>query len=142
PLWFLVVNWALILTAFIFGTYLGGRRGATLPDPQRSALEIVFHEVLQSHIEPPDQHELLERAIAGMVNNLDEYSHYYPPHDVPSYDDRSSGHYEGIRAKMVSHADAVVVHCPFPGGPAETAGLLPGDILLAVDGTPLADPET
>ena len=142
PLWFLVVNWALILSAFIFGTYLGGRRNGTLPDPQRSALEIVFHEVLASHIEPPDEHELLERAIAGMVDNLDEYSHYYPPEDVPSYDERSSGNYEGIGAKMVTHEDVVVVHYPFPGGPAEAAGVLPGDILRAVDGTELSTPET
>jgi carboxyl-terminal processing protease len=141
PLWFLVVNWALILSAFMFGTYLGGRRAIELPDPQRSALELVFHEVLASHIEPPNEHELIERAISGMVNDLDEYSHYYPPEDVPSYDERSSGQYEGIGAKMVTHEDVVVVHYPFPGGPAEAAGLLPGDILRVVDGTPLSTPE-
>jgi carboxyl-terminal processing protease len=141
PLWFLVVNWALILSAFIIGTYLGRHNHATLPEPQQSAFELVFGEVLKSHIEPPNEHELMERAIAGMVDSLDKYSHYYPPADVPRYDESSSGHYEGIGAKIVTHEDQIVVHYPFPKGPAAAAGLLPGDILRAVDGTSLADPE-
>jgi carboxyl-terminal processing protease len=134
PLWFLLVNWALILSAFILGSYLGGSSSSRLPDPQRSALEIVFQEVLDSHVEPPDQHVLLERAISGMVKGLDEYSRYIPPTDVPNYDERSSGQYEGIGAKIFTHDDAVIIHFPFTKGPAEAAGLQPGDRLLAVDG--------
>ena len=141
PLWFMVVNWALILSAFVFGSYLGGRRAGTLPDPQATALKIVYQEVLKSHIEPPDEHELLERAISGMVDGLDEYSRYIPPVEVPEYDERSSGNYEGIGAKMVTHDDAIVVHYPFPGGPAEKAGIKPGDRILAVDGTEMVDQE-
>lgn len=142
PLWFLVVNWVLILFAFVLGTYLGSQRSIDLPDEQSSALEIVYAEVLRSHIEPPEGPELLERAIAGMVSGLDEYSRYIPPVDVPTYEERSSGNYEGIGAKIVTHDDAVVVHYPFPGGPAAEAGLRPGDLVIAVDGTSLDDPET
>lgn len=142
PLWFLVVNWALILFAFVLGSYLGNGRSIDLPDEQSSALEIVYAEVLRSHIEPPNGPELLERAIAGMVSGLDEYSRYIPPVDVQSYDERSSGNYEGIGAKIVTHNDTVIVHFPFPGGPAAEAGLQPGDRVLAVDGTSLDDAET
>lgn len=141
PLWFLIVNWVLILSAFGLGTYLGRRGANRLPDPQRSALELVYHEVLNSHIHPQDEHALLERAIYGMVDGLDEYSKYIPPQKVPEYDERSSGHYEGIGASTPTHGDTVVIHFPFPGGPAELAGLLPGDQILAVDGAELTDPE-
>jgi len=142
PLWFLILNWALILTAFILGSYLGGLRSNILPEPQQSALEIVYQEVLNSHIEPPDEHELLERAISGMVDGLDEYSRYIPPAEVATYDERSTGNYQGIGAKMVTHDDEVVIHYPFPGSPAEKAGILPGDRVVAVDGTKLTATET
>ena len=142
PLWFLVTNWALILCAFALGSYLGSTRSADLPEAQISALEEVYKTVLQSHIEPPEGPELLERAITGMVKGLDEYSRYIRPRDVADYDERTSGNYEGIGAKIVTHDDAVIVHYPFPGGPAAKAGLLPGDRLLAVDGTLLDNPET
>ena len=140
PLWFLVVNWALIIAAFATGTYLGGRRTAQLPEPQGTALEIVFQKVMDSHIEPPDEHELLERAIAGMVDQLDEYSRYIPPANVARYDETSSGQYSGIGAVITELGGEVVVHFPFEGSPAEAAGLLPGDVLLAVDGEQLDTP--
>ena len=142
-MWFLVANWALIVAAFVLGTLLAGRRSDEfeLPEPQRSALEIVYHEVLQSHIEPPDEHELLERAIQGMVDGLDRYSRYIPPREVPRYQENSTGQYQGIGASIQRHDDALVVHFPFPGGPADTAGLLPGDVLIAIDGNSLADQE-
>ncbi|MGK0204577.1 MAG: carboxyl-terminal processing protease [Planctomycetota bacterium] len=141
PLWFLVLNWALILTAFVLGSYLGGLRSNVLPEPQQSALEIVYKQVLESHIEPPDENELLERAISGMVDGLDQYSRYIPPADVATYDENSTGNYQGIGAKMVAHGDAIIIHYPFPGSPAEKSGLLPGDRVTAVDGTQLADEE-
>lgn len=142
PLWFLVVNWALILFAFLLGTYLGSQRRTQLPEPQRTALELVYNEVLDSYIEPQDERELIERAITGMVDGLDKYSRYIPPVEVPEYIERTDGNYEGIGAKILTHGDTVVVHYPFPDGPAANAGLLPGDELLAIDDTLLDSEET
>ena len=137
PLWFLVANWALIVAAFVVGLLLGGGNGVDLPDPQGKALQVVFDEILQSHVEPQDSHALLDRAIAGMVDGLDEYSEYVPPADVARYDERNSGRYEGVGLVMVQHGEDVVVHFPFTGSPAERAGVLPGDRLIAVDDTRL-----
>ena len=141
PLWFLVVNWALILFAFLLGTFLGGMRRVELPEPQRTAFELVYQEVLESYIEPQDEHELLERAISGMVDGLDKYSRYIPPIEVPDYVERTDGNYEGIGAKILPGDDLVLVHYPFPDGPAAKAGLLPGDEVLAVDDTVLDSTE-
>lgn len=142
PLWFLVVNWALILSAFVLGSYLAGQRNDVLPEPQRFALERVYEQILESHIEPPAADELLERAISGMADGLDRYSKYIPPAKLATYDENSTGNYQGIGAKMVTHGDDVVIHYPFPESPAEKAGIRPGDQVVAVDDTELADAET
>lgn len=39
-------------------------------------------------------------------------------------------------------ANGVLVNAVVPGGPASRAGLRPGDVVLAVNGTPVADPDT
>ena len=132
PLWFLIANPALMIAAFAMGTYVGSGRRVQLPEPQRTALELVHREILQSHIEPPNSEELVERAIGGMVDDLDEYSRYIPPKSVARYDEASSGQYSGIGAVITELGDEVVVHFPFVGSPAEAAGLAPGDVLLAV----------
>lgn len=134
PLWFLVANWVLVVAAFAAGVHLGRARASELPEPQRTALEIVYHEVLASYIEPVDEHELVERAIAGMVDGLDDYSRYIPPTRVAGFDESSSGNYSGVGAVITELGDEVVVHFPFEDSPAERAGLLPGDVILAVDG--------
>lgn len=147
PLWFLVANWALIAGAFYMGVRLGERSEpptklvAALPQAQLEALAVVHREILQSHVDPHDGKELLEEAIKGMVASLDPYSRYVPPAEVASYEEDNTGHYEGIGADFGTHGDRVVLHFPLAGGPAELAGLQPGDQLLAVDGTGLDSPE-
>ncbi len=139
PLWFLIANWALLVVAFAGGVALGNRRGIDLPSPQGRALELIHDEILRSHVEPQDSAVLLDRALAAMVDELDEYSRYVPPSEVASYVERSTGRYEGIGVLMVQHDEALVVHYPFVGSPAAAAGLLPGDRLVAVDGKPIAE---
>jgi len=140
PLWFLVVNWALIAAAFLLGLWLGGRRFAGLPEPQRSALELVHREILRSHVDAQDGARLLDQAIASMVKGLDPYSRYVPPHEVKRYEEANSGQYEGIGAQFGTHGDEVVLWYPLADSPAQAAGLLPGDRLLAVDGSALDTP--
>jgi carboxyl-terminal processing protease len=134
PLWFLIANMALVAAAFAFGNMLGSRRIANLPEPQRTALELVFNEILRSHVDPQDPRKLLDHAIAGMVKELDPYSRYVPPSEVAQYEEQNTGHYEGIGVQMGGDD---VIYYPQPGSPAERAGIRPGDRILAVDGQSL-----
>jgi len=139
PLWFLVANWVLVVAAFVLGVALGGKGQLQLPEPQASALQLIHAEILRSHVDPQDAHELMDRAIGAMVKSLDPYSSYVPPSEVAAYDERNSGHYDGVGLLMTQHGDDIVVQYPFPDGPADRAGVLPGDRIVAVDGKPLAN---
>jgi carboxyl-terminal processing protease len=137
PLWFLLANWALIAAAFFAGHWFGNRRHPDLPEPQRTAFELVHREILASHVDAQDAARLLDRAITGMVTPLDPYSRYVAPDEVARYDEANSGRYEGIGAHMRRRGDEVILWFPRQDSPAERAGLLPGDRLLAVDGKAL-----
>ncbi len=142
PLWFMVATLALIVAAFALGMRLGGARTADLPQQQLAALAIVHKEILASHVDPQLPDRLLDKAISAMVAGLDPYSRYVPATDVTAYEERNTGHYEGIGADFDTHGEAVVLHFPLAGSPAESAGLLPGDELLAVDGVSLDTAES
>ena len=139
PLWFLFANWALVVASFVLGVVLGGRRAGELPEPQATALRLAHAEILRSHVDQQDPNALLDVAIAAMVTSLDPYSAYVPPSRVQAYDERSSGQYEGVGLLMNPDGAEVVVQWPFPGGPAARAGVLPGDVIVAVDGVALGD---
>lgn len=146
PWWFLVANWSLTAAALWLGIQIGERLAfpsglaGELPRAQLDALAIVHREIARSHVDPQDQEALLEAAIAGMVQSLDPYSRYVPPADAAAYEEQNSGAYVGIGADFRALGDEVVLWFPLAGGPADRAGLQPGDVLLAVDGVPMTAP--
>jgi len=146
PWWFLVANLSLTATALWLGIKIGERLAfpsglaGELPRAQLDALAIVHREIARSHVDPQDQETLLEAAIAGMVQSLDPYSRYVPPAEAAAYEEQNSGAYVKIGADFRALGDEVVLWFPLAGGPAERAGLHPGDVLLAVDGVALTAP--
>jgi carboxyl-terminal processing protease len=137
PLWFFAVNCAVVLLAFVLGHQLAGWSRPKLPNPQSQAFDLVYQEILKSHVDVQDGAALLDRAIAAMAR-VDDYSLYVPPRELERYEESSTGRYEGIGVLQQMHGEALVVHFPFPGSPADRAGLRPGDCIVAVDGTPVA----
>lgn len=134
PLWFLACNCAVIGSAFAIGLWLGAKNRLQLPEPQHLALGLIHAEILESHVESQHGGDLLDRAISAMVESLDDYSRYVPKANVEQYEESSMGRYEGVGMVMTQAGEDIVIQFPFAGGPAERAGILPGDRILAVDG--------
>ena len=81
-----------------------------------------------------DEELLFEAAITGMLDSLADTGTFYI--DPTSYELSlgPSGSFEGIGATVSQQDNNIVIVTPFEGSPAERAGLVPGDIILAVDG--------
>ena len=83
--------------------------------------------------------KLLYGAARGMVQALgDPNSAYEPPAEREAGDSRWTGHYEGVGMYVDQRDGQFVVTSPIEGGPAERAGIRPGDVILEVDGRSLA----
>lgn len=83
-----------------------------------------------------DKTAATEAAIEGYVEALDEpYTHYYTKQEFTDYIDAVSDEYTGIGVVVSVNADdEIEVVSTFDGSPAHEAGILPKDVLLAVDG--------
>ena len=85
--------------------------------------------------QPVDNTKLLEGAITGMVNSLgDPHSEYMDPQVYKDATDELSGSFEGIGAYVDTSGTWLTITKPIPGSPAEKAGLMAGDQIIAVDG--------
>src|SRR3990172_1814024 len=79
--------------------------------------------------------DLLYSSLRGMVDGLgDSNTAYLDPFELQQSDLSLEGNYEGIGAWVDTTTEYVTIIAPMEGSPAEEAGLLPGDIVLAVDG--------
>jgi len=77
-----------------------------------------------------------ESAIKGLIDSVeDTHTSYVDPFVLQIEQTDLSGQFEGIGAHVRRREDGMIqIISPIEGGPAEAAGILAGDIILAVDG--------
>ena len=83
-----------------------------------------------------DEEKLKEGAIKGYIEGLDDqYTEYISKDDMQDYLEDATGNFVGIGIYMTKDTDAnkIMVLSPIKGSPAEIAGILPGDYIVAVD---------
>lgn len=91
-----------------------------------------------SYVEEVDRNELVEGAISGMVNTLeDPYSVYMDKETAGQFEQALDSSFEGIGAEVSMTDGKVTIVAPFKDSPAEKAGLKPNDKILSVDGKSL-----
>lgn len=149
----------LVLTGsalFAAGYALGGRQASQPGTPAADVAAFQpFWDVYAAirdrfALGPVDQKTLVDGAIQGMVGAIgDPFSSYLTPDQYRSTLQGISGEFEGIGAEIGTvDAKGATVDCatfgancrlgivaPLQGSPAEKAGLKPGDVITAVDGT-------
>ena len=85
-----------------------------------------------------DEQLLYEAAIDGLLDSLADTGTFYIDPTSYALSLGPSGSFEGIGATVNEQDDEIVIVTPFEGSPAEAAGLVAGDIILAVDGESIA----
>jgi carboxyl-terminal processing protease len=79
--------------------------------------------------------ELMRASLIGLVDSLDDpHTRYFNPEELRGMDLALEGEYEGIGAWVDPTNDYLRIIAPMEGSPAESAGLLPGDTVIAIDG--------
>lgn len=84
---------------------------------------------------PLDQQKLLYGAINGLVSAVDDpYTVFFDPEQSKQFAEELQGSFEGVGMEIGVKNEQIVVIAPLEGTPAASAGILPGDIVLAIDG--------
>lgn len=84
-----------------------------------------------------DENQMLEGAIAGMANSLnDPYTVYFTKDQMKMFMEKTEGSYVGIGISIspMDENGLITVVETFEGSPAQVVGMLPGDKIMQVDG--------
>jgi carboxyl-terminal processing protease len=97
----------------------------------------VWDHITKEYVDPSaiNTDNMSASAIEGIMKALDDpYSVYLDKHGYDMFTTSLQGDYEGIGAYVSMEGDNITISSLIPGSPAEGAGLLPGDVITAVDG--------
>lgn len=92
-----------------------------------------------------DTEAVIDGAMEGAVSSLDDrWSYYMTAEEYEDYQDYSANRYQGIGVTIRKEEETggFLIDTVNRDGPAAQAGILAGDIILAVDGESTADMET
>lgn len=122
----------------VTGRFGGGSSHAfqDLP-PEFDRLAEVWELLEQEHIdrERLDANALSEGAIRGLLLALDDpYASFLNAEQYSVESQDFKGYFEGIGAQVAVREGRLTIIAPLPDSPAQLAGILPGDVILAIDG--------
>ena len=98
----------------------------------------VYSSVVNNYYEDVDTSEMIDTALDAMLEYLgDSYTTYLDDEQTKKLEESLSGVYRGIGIafQMNATTNAPTITSVTKSSPAESAGLLVGDILVSVDGT-------
>lgn len=87
-----------------------------------------------------EKEKVLDSAMSGMISGLgDRWSYYLSPERYQAEQERRANSYVGIGVTVdYSSEEGLTIQAVTEGGPAQEAGLTPGEIITAVDGQSIA----
>ncbi|SFE51668.1 S41 family peptidase [Flavobacterium xueshanense] len=92
----------------------------------------LFKELNRNYVDETNPGELMDKAIKGMLANLDPYTVYFNEQDVVRFKINNTGEYTGIGALLTRKEDKLIVKEPYKDFPADKAGLKAGDEIIQV----------
>ena len=96
-----------------------------------------FNRVSAAYVEEIDDRALLDSAIKGMLSQLDPHSAYLDRKSFSDLQETTTGNYGGLGLEVGQEDGLVKVISPMDDTPADKAGLMPGDLILQLDETPV-----
>ena len=134
-LW-LPVTAAICLVAGLWGGYFLSKYDPTLPS--RHKLDNIFDIIDANYVENVSFDSLVELTVPDLLRNLDPHSSYISAKERTKANRDLEGSFYGIGISFQMMNDTLVVLEVINGGAAESAGVLPGDKIITVDGDNIA----
>ena len=135
------------LTLLLTGSDLANQWGTRIVNASEydsiqrfSRLNSIYDTLMSDYYQPLDGDALVLGAIRGMMESVeDPYTFYYTPAEMTEQEEDSQGVYHGIGMVVtLREGGGVEIVRVYEDSPAVRAGLMTGDIIVAVDGESIA----
>lgn len=132
PLFYAIV---LLIGVYIGSLFAGDtiliHRSSDEDNPNK--LVNIINKIDEMYVDSIEKSALIDKAINAILEGLDPHSYYISAAELAAVTEPLEGNFEGIGVEFMIQKDTLMVVSPIEGGPSETAGILPGDRIVAVE---------
>lgn len=108
-----------------------------LPNTEARRFSEVLGRVRGEYVDEVADDQLISAAMRGMLAGLDEHSAYLDRREYEEIRRGAAGNYPGVGIEVIADNGFIKVQRPLEDSPAARAGILPGDLILRIDGEPV-----
>jgi len=138
-----IALFTIVVAIFTAGAYMGARNPEGLPGPIRDrvidpegigAINEAFGLIQDLYREAPKDRKLVDDAIGGMVDGLDDrFSTYLDPKEYARFNEAQDNRFEGIGVVVRQDPKGLLITEVYKGSPAKEAGLRADDLIVQAD---------
>jgi len=133
----------IIVVVIAFGAgYTFGHRVTGTSDTGPDIVEQAWDIILDEYVDRDniDTENMTRAAIVGMLDTLnDPYTSFLAAEDYQIGVSSLEGEFEGIGAYVTVHDKQLTIIAPIADSPADKSGIRAGDVIMEIDGEPVAD---
>jgi len=122
-----------IVIGSFYANHFSGNR-LTIINNGSNRLNNLLRIIDDQYVDKVDIDSLVEKAIPEILSELDPHSVYISARDVQAANDDLKGSFSGVGIEFTIREDTIHVQNVIKNGPAEKAGIIAGDKIVAVDG--------
>ncbi len=100
---------------------------------QLQKLENAFIIIQRQYVDEADPKELVERAVQGMLDELDPHSQYISAEEIKDLQENYNGSFGGIGVLFQVINDTIRVVSTISEGPSDQVGLMAGDRIIEIE---------
>jgi carboxyl-terminal processing protease len=140
--------YVLVPLALILGIWLGGHpdhlpgvaRNTLVADSDGRLYDEAVHTIQRDYYRKVDPKQLLNSSLSAAIASLhDPFSNYFSPSAYTGFQESTDSQFEGVGMTVIGvKGKGLKVDHVYPGSPAQKGGLRAGDVIVKVDGSPLA----
>ncbi len=130
----------IMILSILFGSVIGVIFSLTkynyLDSSDKNLQEFIstYNSIVNNYYNKVNKDELIDSAINGMVNSLDDpYSTYMDESETDDFNDSISGYYDGVGITITVDGDNIKIVDIIHDSPADKAGMKKGDIIVKVN---------
>jgi len=128
-----------LIVGFLAGNFISNKSLARIPFfNKKSKIDVLLDKINEEYVDTINMNNLVENAATKIVSELDPHSSYISSNELITINETMEGHFAGVGINTIFYLDTIFINSLVSGSPAEQAGLLAGDRIIAINDSIIA----